>query len=73
MPGCFAGCAPQEGADDQGGRAPARRFSAALGLHGLDAVDETAIVEVYRDQPEQLLTKLTYLTLNARWFCSIRP
>ncbi|MEM8948215.1 MAG: hypothetical protein AAGC99_02670 [Pseudomonadota bacterium] len=42
------------------------RFTAALGLHGLGAVDETAIVEVYRDQPEQLLTKLTYLTLQCQ-------
>ncbi len=42
------------------------RFTASLGLHGLGAVDETAIVEVYRDQPEQLLTKLTYLTLQCQ-------
>ena len=42
------------------------RFTAALSLHGLDAVDETAVVEVYRDQPEQLLTKLTYLTLQCQ-------
>ncbi len=42
------------------------RFTAALGLHGLGAVDEPAIIEVYRDQPEQLLTKLTYLTLQCQ-------
>ncbi|MEM7043858.1 MAG: hypothetical protein AAF543_13695 [Pseudomonadota bacterium] len=42
------------------------RFSAALGLHGLKAIDEIAIVEVYWDQPEQLLTKLTYLTLQCQ-------
>ena len=42
------------------------RFSAALNLHGLDAIDEQAIVEGYRDHPEQLLTKLTYLTLQCQ-------
>ena len=42
------------------------RFSAALNLHGLDAIDELAIVEGYRDHPEQLLTKLTYLTLQCQ-------
>ncbi len=42
------------------------RFTAALSLHGLDAVDELAIVDVYRDHPEQLLTKLTYLTLQCQ-------
>lgn len=42
------------------------RFTAALGLHGLNAVDETAIVESYRNHPEQLLTKLTYLSLQCQ-------
>lgn len=42
------------------------RFTASLGLHGLDEVDEAAVIEVYRDQPEQLLTKLTYLTLQCQ-------
>lgn len=42
------------------------RFTAALSLHGLDAVDEVAIVDVYRERPEQLLTKLTYLTLQCQ-------
>lgn len=42
------------------------RFTAALGLHGLNTVDETAIVERYRDKPDQLLTKLTYLTLQCQ-------
>jgi hypothetical protein len=42
------------------------RFTAALGLHGLNAVDETAIVERYQSTPKQLLTKLTYLTLQCQ-------
>ncbi len=42
------------------------RFTAALGLHGLGAVDEPAITERYRGNPEQLLTKLTYLTLQCQ-------
>jgi hypothetical protein len=42
------------------------RFSAALGLHGLSTIDETAIIERYRERPEQLLTKLTYLTLQCQ-------
>ena len=42
------------------------RFTAALNLHGLNAIDERAIVEAYRDHPEQLLTKLTYLTLQCQ-------
>ena len=42
------------------------RFTAALGLHGLDIVDEKAIVDGYRNQPEQLLIKLSYLTLQCQ-------
>ncbi|MDH3658677.1 MAG: hypothetical protein OEU92_01400 [Alphaproteobacteria bacterium] len=42
------------------------RFTAALGLHGLDALDEHARLQAYRDHPEQLLTKLTYLTLQCQ-------
>lgn len=42
------------------------RFSAALGLHGLGAIDEATILDGYRDHPEQLLTKLTYLTLQCQ-------
>ena len=42
------------------------RFSAALGLHGLEVIDEAAILDSYSDHPEQLLTKLTYLTLQCQ-------
>lgn len=42
------------------------RFAAALSLHGLDALDEGAVLDGYRDHPEQLLTKLTYLTLQCQ-------
>lgn len=42
------------------------RFTASLGLHGLNAVDEKTIIERYRSNPEQLLTKLTYLTLQCQ-------
>lgn len=42
------------------------RFTAALSLHGLDAIDEAAIRDRYRDHPEQLLTKLAYLTLQCQ-------
>lgn len=42
------------------------RFTAALGLHGLDMIDEQAIVDGYRSRPEQLLVKLTYLTLQCQ-------
>lgn len=42
------------------------RFTAALSLHGLDALDEPALLQGYRDHPEQLLTKLTYLTLQCQ-------
>ncbi|NJO36898.1 MAG: hypothetical protein HC871_03790 [Rhizobiales bacterium] len=43
-----------------------QRFSAALGLHGLDAIDEQAILDSHRDHPDQLLTKLAYLTLQCQ-------
>ncbi len=47
------------------------RFSAALGLHGLKVADEAlfneeAILEDYTDRPDQLLAKLTYLTLQCQ-------
>jgi len=42
------------------------RFSATLNLHGLDAFDERAILDRYRRHPEQLLIKLTYLTLQCQ-------
>ena len=42
------------------------RFSATLGLHGLDGFDERAIIDRYRPHPEQLLIKLTYLTLQCQ-------
>jgi hypothetical protein len=43
-----------------------QRFSAALDLHGLSAINEQAILENHRDHPDQLLTKLTYLTLQCQ-------
>lgn len=43
-----------------------QRFSAALGLHGLAVIDEQAILDDHRDHPDQLLTKLTYLTLQCQ-------
>lgn len=42
------------------------RFTAALGLHGLNVIDEAAIADSYSDHPEQLLTKLTYLSLQCQ-------
>lgn len=42
------------------------RFAAALNLHGLEALDEQSILDGYHDHPEQLLTKLTYLTLQCQ-------
>lgn len=42
------------------------RFTAALGLHGLDMIDEQSIVDGYRSRPEQLLVKLSYLTLQCQ-------
>ncbi|MGI9509651.1 MAG: hypothetical protein ACR2QJ_09935 [Geminicoccaceae bacterium] len=42
------------------------RFSATLGLHGLEAFNESAALETYQQHPEQLLTKLTYLTLQCQ-------
>ncbi|MGI9500837.1 MAG: hypothetical protein ACR2P3_12425 [Geminicoccaceae bacterium] len=42
------------------------RFTAALSLHGLGALDEPEILESYHSRPEQLLTKLTYLTLQCQ-------
>lgn len=45
-----------------------RRFMAAFGLHGLkiDPIDEVAIIERYGEHPEQLLAKLTYLSLQCQ-------
>jgi len=43
-----------------------QRFMAAFSLYGLkvNAIDEATIVGRYKDHPEQLLTKLTYLSLQ---------
>lgn len=42
------------------------RFTVALNLHGLDAINEQAILADHQDYPEQLLIKLTYLTLQCQ-------
>lgn len=42
------------------------RFTATLGLHGLDGFDERVILDRYSTHPEQLLIKLTYLTLQCQ-------
>ena len=42
------------------------RFTATLGLHGLEGFDERAIIDRYSAHPEQLLIKLTYLTLQCQ-------
>lgn len=42
------------------------RFIAILDLHGLEAIDEKTILAMYDDHPEQLLIKLSYLTLQCQ-------
>ena len=45
-----------------------QRFMAAFGLYGLgiDLIDERRIIESYGEHPEQLLVKLTYLSLQCQ-------
>lgn len=65
-PGALPGANLEKGQTLQMAERLLGRFTAALGLHGLNAVDEPAIVERYQGSPEQLLTKLTYLTLQCQ-------